>query len=60
MKYKTKKALTKRFKITKNGKIMRRPAGQNHFLAKKSGGQTRDRRGNKKFGFMASTLKKRI
>lgn len=38
---KTKKSLTKRFKITKNKKILRRPTGQNHFLAKKSGKQRR-------------------
>ncbi|MEK7664003.1 MAG: 50S ribosomal protein L35 [Patescibacteria group bacterium] len=34
---KTKKALTKRFKITKNGKILRRLSGQDHYRAKKSG-----------------------
>ena len=34
---KTKKALTKRFKITKTGKILRRLSGQNHYRAKKSG-----------------------
>lgn len=34
---KTKKALTKRFKITKNGKIMRRATGQNHYRSKKTG-----------------------
>jgi len=34
---KTKKALVKRFKITKNGKIMRRIAGQNHYRSKKTG-----------------------
>ncbi|MCX6721196.1 MAG: 50S ribosomal protein L35 [Candidatus Staskawiczbacteria bacterium] len=34
---KTKKALIKRFKITKNGKILRRQAGQNHYRSKKSG-----------------------
>jgi len=33
---KTKKALTKRFKITKNGIILRRLSGQNHYRAKKS------------------------
>jgi large subunit ribosomal protein L35 len=41
---KTKKAITKRFKITKNGKIMRRAVGRNHFLAKKSGKQRRKSR----------------
>jgi len=34
---KTKKALKKRFKVTKSGKILRRATGQNHFRAKKSG-----------------------
>lgn len=34
---KTKKALVKRFKITKNGKIMRRATGQNHYRSKKTG-----------------------
>ena len=34
---KTKKCLTKRFKITKNGKIMRRVTGQNHNRSKKTG-----------------------
>ena len=34
---KTKKALIKRFKITKNGKILRRVSGQNHYRSKKTG-----------------------
>lgn len=38
---KTKKSLTKRFKVTKNKKILRRATGQNHFLAKKSAKQRR-------------------
>lgn len=38
---KTKKALTKRFKITKNGKILRRIAGQNHYRSKKTGEKKR-------------------
>jgi len=38
---KTKKALTKRFKITKNGKILRRVSGQNHYRSKKTGEQKR-------------------
>ena len=42
---KTKKALIKRFKITKNGKIMRRLAGQNHYRSKKTG--ERKRKGRK-------------
>jgi large subunit ribosomal protein L35 len=38
---KTHKALTKRFKITKNGKILRRVTGQNHYRSKKTGEQRR-------------------
>lgn len=41
---KTKKALTKRFKVTKNGKILRRASGQNHYRAKKSGKARRESR----------------
>ena len=35
-KAKTRKAITKRFKITKTGKVLRRQTGLDHFLAKKS------------------------
>ena len=41
MKSKTRHSLTKRFKITKNGKMLRRAAGQDHFRAKKSGNAVR-------------------
>lgn len=34
---KTNKSYTKRLKVTKNGKIIGRKAGQNHFNAKQSG-----------------------
>jgi len=37
MKKKTRKSILKRFKITKNGKILRRLTGLDHYLAKKSG-----------------------
>ena len=40
-KLKTKKAITKRFKITKTGKILRRPIGLDHYRAKKSGKKIR-------------------
>jgi ribosomal protein L35 len=33
---KTRKSLTKRFRITKNGKVLRRFTGQNHLRMKKS------------------------
>lgn len=38
---KTRKSIKKRFKITKTGKILRRPTGQDHFRAKKSGKKKR-------------------
>jgi ribosomal protein L35 len=38
---KTRKSITKRFKITKNGKIMRRLTGANHYRVKKSGNRIR-------------------
>lgn len=38
---KTRKSILKRFKITKNGKILRRPTGLDHFRAKKSGNKIR-------------------
>ncbi len=41
---KTRKSVTKRFKITRTGKVMRRAIGLNHYLAKKSGKKTRQNR----------------
>jgi large subunit ribosomal protein L35 len=41
---KTRKSITKRFKITKTGKILRRTTGVDHYLAKKSGQQIRQKR----------------
>jgi len=38
---KTRKSITKRFKITRNGKILRRPTGQDHLRSKKSGNRVR-------------------
>lgn len=38
---KSKKALLKRFKVTKNGKILRRASGQNHYRSKKTGAAKR-------------------
>lgn len=37
---KTNKSLTKRLKITKNGKILARKPGQNHFNARATGNRT--------------------
>ena len=38
---KTRKSITKRFKITRTGKILRRVTGQDHSRAKKSGNRKR-------------------
>jgi len=43
-KAKTKKAILKRFKITKTGKVLRRPIGLCHYRAKKSGKKIRQKR----------------
>jgi large subunit ribosomal protein L35 len=40
-KLKTRKSITKRFKITKTGKILRRHTGLDHYRAKKSGKKIR-------------------
>jgi large subunit ribosomal protein L35 len=41
---KTRKSILKRFKITKTGKVLRRPTGQNHYLVKQSGKKRRAKR----------------
>ncbi|MDD5606369.1 MAG: 50S ribosomal protein L35 [Candidatus Pacebacteria bacterium] len=44
MKNKTRKSVKKRFKFTKNGKILRRATGQNHLRSKKTGQAKRQKR----------------
>jgi len=41
---KTRKSISKRFKITKTGKVLRRATGQDHSRAKKSGKMIRKSR----------------
>lgn len=41
---KTNKSYTKRLKVTRNGKIVARRPGQNHFNAKESGTQRQNRK----------------
>jgi len=43
-KNKTIKAIAKRFKTTKTGKVVKRKCGQNHLNAKESGKTTRQKR----------------
>ncbi|MFA7151154.1 MAG: bL35 family ribosomal protein, partial [Candidatus Paceibacterota bacterium] len=44
MKPKTRKSISKRFKITGTGKVLRRAAGQDHNRAKKTGKAIRKKR----------------
>ncbi len=41
---KTHKTISKRIKITKTGKLLKRKAGQDHFNARESGNVTRTKR----------------
>jgi large subunit ribosomal protein L35 len=41
---KTHKAMAKRFKVTKNGKVLKRKAGQAHFNSRESGATLRNKR----------------
>lgn len=44
MKQKTNKTISKRFRITSTGKLLRRKGGQNHFNSRESGVITRNKR----------------
>lgn len=44
MKMKTNKAIAKRFKVTKSGKVLKRKTGQDHFNSRESGKVTRNKR----------------
>lgn len=44
MKPKTIKAIVKRFKVTKSGRVLKRKAGQDHLNAKEPGKITRQKR----------------
>lgn len=45
---KTKKSIAKRFRITKNKILMRRPQHQDHLNAKESGGERRKKKKGKR------------
>ncbi len=53
---KTHKATAKRFRVTKNGKIIKRTAGQNHFNSRENGKVGR----NKKSDTVMSTTLNRV
>lgn len=57
MSIKTNKSLTKRLKITKNGKILSRAPGFNHFNAKKS--RTKELNGKRMNNFSISNKNRR-
>jgi large subunit ribosomal protein L35 len=57
MKIKTKKAVAKRFKLSKTGKVIARKANQDHFNSTDTGNQTRAKRTDKS---LKSGLKKII
>jgi large subunit ribosomal protein L35 len=54
---KTRKSISKRFKFTKNGKVMRRATGQDHTRAKQTGDK---RRKGRKWILVAKTETKQI
>lgn len=47
MKLKTRKSVSKKFKITGSGKLLRRATGQNHYNTRDTGVQTRRKRRDK-------------
>jgi large subunit ribosomal protein L35 len=44
MKQKTQKSISKRFKVTTTGKLLRQKGGKNHFNSRESGNTTRNKR----------------
>lgn len=46
-KMKTHKMVSKRIRVTKNGKVMKRAGGQDHFNSHESGKVTRNKRSDK-------------
>ncbi len=57
MSMKTNKALAKRVRITKTGKMIKRKAGQDHFNSRESGKVTRNKRTDVAF---PSTVRKGV
>jgi len=59
-KIKTSKFATKRLKLTKRGKVLFRAAKQNHFNAKQSGDQKRQKRGLRSFSAAQTKVFKKV
>ncbi len=49
MSMKTNKSYSKRIKISKNGKLLTRKSGQNHFNSRENGNQKSGKHGNSEF-----------
>jgi len=61
MKIKTRKAVAKRFKVTKKGKVIARSANQDHFNSRESGNETRKKRNDKEMtGGIKKAIKRQI
>lgn len=58
MKLKTNKSIAKRFRVTKNGKLLKRREGQDHFNARNTGNQTRRKRRDVKVSEVHRTVLK--
>jgi len=58
---KTNKAIAKRFKITRRGKVLKRVTGQDHFNSRESGKVTRNKRRDVQLtGKLSRNIKKAI
>jgi len=53
---KTNKSFQKRFKITKNGKVLARKSGQNHFNAKETGSKKLSKKSLTSFNITTKNL----
>ncbi len=56
MKHKTSKSVSKRIRVTRTGKIMRRPMGVDHFKTKKSNKTSRRSRGTTTLNYPARKI----
>ncbi len=59
-KAKTRKSLAKRLRVTKKGKVLARKPGQNHFQAKKSGGEKTSKKRRVDFNFSRKLLSRNL
>ncbi|MDO8566557.1 MAG: 50S ribosomal protein L35 [bacterium] len=55
---KSNKSYLKRIRVTRNGKLMARAKGQNHFNAKQSGSERRGKRGSVQISLTAKVRRR--